>query len=803
MPQAEERKPNPYDLFNAALAKNQKWGPKGFSKRVAPEPQTLTAPEVQARLKEILHMTDQTVWARFDILETLWRSILQQHWPMPPKNKELLDECLKSVVSELCRTEDHYVGGRISNRLSLVLRMAGDNFLQQQADVVLNLCLSLTTDSSRDRRDRVALVDELINVWKNISQTKREVAAKSGKPQFILPTAEEFGMRLKALENDIIIDPTTRQPMDDRTKALAAIIDQFPIEESVVLAPALVATLATLGSNARPRMLGKAGTFLQLFRVALDDVKLDDKYFESIFSTNLKNFPEQHVDKLRQRMCKIWPSAEELLKQYEEWQPGEWGQNTLARDRSLPQTLNEYHKKLRHAYATDNTEGMVVLWSRFQQALRERLSLAEDLRDDPEHMDFWHFIWCAVGKPEQLQEAQELMRRMEIPLTLKTYTAMMHGWKMGKDYEKFTAMWKMLAESSIQLDTPIWTERVSGLIDLGRLQEGIGALGEMMSLWKRSLQEKDPVKQLSAVKPSIEVVNAAFDGLIRRSDKKAAFEVLEWAGREGIRPDLMTYNIMLRETVRVGQEEDVPRLLSQMREAGLEPDNATFTILLQQILGSVSQSPAEEQVPAVESIFDAMKQAKLQPNMEIYGKMMHAIAEDVNGSDKAIAVVEKHMQDNGITRLSPHIVLILLERLQRRLDARPKDITNLLVKYGFSDTQQGDQRLWEHVMSMYAEKGGLDRAFKVYTDLMGSGRPVTRLFCLRDMLKALIKEKRMKDADMVVNQTMKAMMDQKGRLDERRWRHHFFHLAHEHGLLTNKPLPHELQRVLQKYPITE
>lgn len=191
-----------------------------------------------------------------------------------------------------------------------------------------------------------------------------------------------------------------------------------------------------------------------------------------------------------------------------------------------------------------------------------------------------------------------------------------------------------------------------------------------------------------------------------------------------------------------------------------------------------------------------MKQAKLQPNMEIYGKMVHAISEDMNSSDKAIAVVEKHMRDNGITQLSPHIVLILLERLQRRLDTRPKEINDLLVKHGFKDTTQGDQRLWEHVMSMYAEKGALDRAFKVYTDLTESGRPVTRLFCLRDLLRALIKDGRMKDADMVVNQTMKAMKDQKGRLDERRWRHHFFHLAHEHGLLRNKALPPELQKVL-------
>jgi pentatricopeptide repeat protein len=353
----------------------------------------------------------------------------------------------------------------------------------------------------------------------------------------------------------------------------------------------------------------------------------------------------------------------------------------------------------------------------------------------------------------------------------------------------------MLLQSGMPLDKHIWTERISGLIETGKLQKGLETLAAMMKQW----EEAPTNARGHAVQPTIEVVNAAFKGIIRR-DRKAALEVLEWAGGHGIKPDVRTYNILIRESFQSEDgNDDVQGLLRSMKERGIAADEATFTIILEEVLGGLGPAPAAEQVSAVHMVMDDIKAAGLQPNAETYGKMLHAVASLPNGADEAIEAVQEHMRADGHAQISPHMALILLGRAQR---ANPHDsgpVRALLARHGFNSIRTGDQRLWEHVLSAYATAGDASRALALHDEMREAGRPATWQFCLRDLLTCLIEKGMLDEARRVVDGALADVVARAadGVVPARTWRHHFWHLASAHGLLDNTVVPPELRNVLE------
>ena len=138
---------------------------------------------------------------------------------------------------------------------------------------------------------------------------------------------------------------------------------------------------------------------------------------------------------------------------------------------------------------------------------------------EPKFLDFLGYLFGVPrNRPNGPQEVLDLMNKLGIRPSLKTYTAMMHGWKMCKDSRRIEALWHSLTQSGMKLDAFIWTERISALIETGKPQAGIEALASMMYLWKEAVKEG---KENRAVKPNTEVINAALKGLISQNAKSA------------------------------------------------------------------------------------------------------------------------------------------------------------------------------------------------------------------------------------------------------------------------------------------
>ncbi|PNY25008.1 Pentatricopeptide repeat-containing protein, mitochondrial [Tolypocladium capitatum] len=747
--------------------------------------------EVAAKMKELgeKRLEPRTQLRLFQA--DIWPHVKEMRGQMPKH----LYMSTTQFLTRACDTVAEKGQTGSSVQLSRMCGRIGKWDLDVRNELVLNLCHALVA-GRYPSAERNNIVEELVDMWKHISQLRRKSQAYHTGLQFVLPTTEE-------IFKDADVEAQRTSNMAPVTKALACIFVQFRLEQARELVPGLLATVAVLSDPrlARPGAQVKAAPLLNLVAAALQGGAADEAYVEGVLGGRMR-FPSSKLPELQSYVVGQWSHAVAMLANADSpWRhslAGSEGSNEASSS-----NLGTFHKQLRAAYRSRNTGAVVSIWQDLKVRLTQKPDLARQMREDPEFLDFWIFVWCAVRRPAKLQETLDLMREIRVQPTVKSYTCMMHGWKICKDVDKISALWDKLVESGTRLDAVIWTERISGLIEAGKPQTGIQALAEMMALWKQAVAKRGADGAAAiAVQPNIEVVNAAFKGLIRL-DLRAANEVLAWAGREGIEPNIRTYNILLRESFRGDTPDDVQSLLRAMKAQGVEPDAATFTIILEEVLGVLDNTSAAEQVHAVQQVFADIEAAGLRANLETYGKMLYAVASLANGgADEAVAAVQAHMRAAGFST-TPHMVTILIERALARDHPQPGAVQALLREHGLAHVAQGDQTLWERVMSAYAATGDISAAMAVFADLARAGRPVTSLPCLTDLLRALLAAERPEDARDVVRAVLRHKVGcaategvEVGR-DARYWRHHFWYMARENGLLNWAEVPLELQARLR------
>ncbi|KAF4449854.1 glutathione s-transferase [Fusarium austroafricanum] len=730
--------------------------------------------EIVARLNEIMSRTVHPT--------NRYRSFLSEVWPSIQGLEGQIPKPIYSSVMQLLGNECNYMfqNGIYRNSLDIAekFKALGDYSINIRNDLILNMCVR-TTQHKNGSIERTELRQEILGMWQHISQLKRH-SESNKNVRFALPSVTEVMKDTEYSKGDA---PTRAGTQTSR--ALASIFIQLPPPQSLEAIPPLLATLAIMsdGRFSGPEYKRQMAPLLFLVRAVLSKYKVKQADLDTIASKPSAISPERLVT-LKEYVVKQWPLATSMIAS--ESHP--WVKDSSqGKALEAQNNLNNFHQQLRAAYRSRNIGAIGSIWNAMIATLRDNPSLEAQLAHDREFLDFWVFVWCAVRRPPRVQETIDLMHSLEVEPTVRTYTSMMHGWKMCKDIGKIEALWSQLVKSGMRLDAVIWTERISALIELGQHQKGLQALAELVTNWQRAMKQG---KQEQAVQPSIEAVNAAFKSLLH-ADPKAAHELLAWAGRLGIAPNTRTYNILIRETIRIGHHEDVSELLQSMRKEDIEPDSATFTILLEAVIGRMEDASVEEQVAAIKAVFSDIEQAGLKPNLETYGKMLYALDGLPNCSDDVIAALQQHMRSNGFgSVLTPHMITILIERALRRNPPDINKIRSLLKENNLTKVSTGDQTLWERVMTAHAVGGDIREAMSIFDDLAKSGRPVTSLSCLKELIQALLENGEMESAKRVVEVVLKHKLHDKEikGANERYWRHHFWYLAQHNGLIDSQKL---------------
>ncbi|RGP63073.1 glutathione s-transferase [Fusarium sporotrichioides] len=641
-------------------------------------------------------------------------------------------------------------------------------------DLIMSMCCRIVQvkNSSKERSE---MRTELLNLWKHVSQLKRP--SEVGKMlQFALPAVTEVMKDTKYIKSDGSMSQGAQA-----TRALAAIFLQFPPPQAQEIVPALLATMA-IASDKRLAGISYKSALSPLFflvKSVLSEYSMTRADVEAALS-NPSAVPPARLAELKEYVAKQWPIAVGMVSDARRV-------TEFHHDPEAQRSLANFHRQLRTAYRGRDAGAVGSIWYAMTAKLQDSPVFKAELAEDPDFLDFWVFVWCAVRRPARVQETINLMKSLKLEPTIRTYTSMMHGWKMCKDIGKIEMLWDQLIKSGTKLDSVIWTERVSALIELGQHQKGLEALSELLDNWRQAVKKGT---QDQAVEPNIETVNAAFKGLLH-TDPKAAHELLGWAGKQGLEPNTRTYNILIRETIRMGHHEEINQLLRSMQTHGIEPDSATFTILLETVIGSMHDASAEEQVTAIKSVFSDIEQAGLKPNLETYGKMLYALDGLPNCSDDVVAALQQHMRGNGFgSRLTPHMITILIERALRHNPPDMNKVRSLLKENNLTTVSSGDQTLWERVTTAHAISGNIKEAMAIFDDLAASGRPVTSLPCLTELILALLEHGDKETAKRVVDIVVEYKLNNKDDKDanHRYWRHHFWYMAQHNGLVDGQKL---------------
>lgn len=406
-----------------------------------------------------------------------------------------------------------------------------------------------------------------------------------------------------------------------------------------------------------------------------------------------------------------------------------------------------------HAQVTDamkmgDVEMVETSWTQYWGRGPDDPARAEHLKKDG-LLVFNYFIlaFTALKRPQRAIDVWDAMISVGVEPTLKTWTTMMEGCRRAKNPVGLENVWKKLVASGIKLDTVVWTARIVGLIDCGEPEAGLHALSEMLKL-----------SQEGGVPMTVESVNAAVAGLIRLNAMSAARKVLSWASENGIEPDVITYNTLLRPMVYQGNAKGVSSLLKMMEAQNIEPNGATWTILLDGIIASTKDLSREEQSRSVQELLDDIEAAGAEVNMETCARMIHLLLRDGQYSSRhtegAVGAVFSHIRSKGL-KPTVHIYTMLVDHYFSRRPPAIEEVEGLL---GYRGLEYKDGRMdrvfWERLIKGYASAGHVDRAFELFTRA-GHVAAWMTLATLETLLRSLVREARMAEAQSVVDKVKK------------------------------------------------
>jgi pentatricopeptide repeat protein len=309
----------------------------------------------------------------------------------------------------------------------------------------------------------------------------------------------------------------------------------------------------------------------------------------------------------------------------------------------------------------------------------------------------------------------------------------------------------------------------------------------MAQIWKAN--EKKAKKDPAAVKPTIQPVNAALAGLLRVQmlSSGAAGGLLSWAAKQGIEPDIWTFNTLLRPLLKLGRDDEVQNMLAMMKKQNLEADVATFTILLEGALEDLGDQSPQQQVETVHTFLRNMREAGVTANMQLYAKMIFLLLQQGDRAEEPVKAVLAHIYGEGL-ELTSHIYTMLAEHYFTRSPPDAAAVTALIENRRLHENRDIDRVFWERVIFGYCQVNDVGRALRIFDKIERSGSKIT-FSTLYELLLVLGRSGEREAVVRVVDFARRA----KDLADEeavggkqglgRSWLHRFWHLAEQYGAL--------------------
>ncbi|KAK4180014.1 hypothetical protein QBC36DRAFT_307649 [Triangularia setosa] len=468
----------------------------------------------------------------------------------------------------------------------------------------------------------------------------------------------------------------------------------------------------------------------------------------------------------------------------------------------------DIHRRIGAALRRTDLKEVKAAWADFWGPQKKPdAAQIKAMTEDPTLFDYFIQAFMQLRQTDLTNHVWESMHRVQIQPTIKTWSALIEGCSRARAKAALNKVWDNLIVAGIKLDVHIWTSRVAGLFKSGDPEGGIRALVDMEKTW--ATRDKNP---LIAVQPSIEPVNAAVSGLFRLNRQKDVMTVLAWAAKQGINPDIHTFNILLRPLVLNGDIPGVRRLLSQMQDAGIEADASTFTILFEGTMKNYGDRSQEEQLAHVKRFITEMETCGIGANMMTYAKIIKLLVDQGEAGKDTLKAVYGHILQSGLEP-TPHIYTMLVEHYFSQDPPNSQAVTDLIINRRLHGPKANvDRVFWERVISGYCQVGEVEKAQEVFKKEFEGKTEVGMTFgMLHDYLEGLLRAGDMEGARRLVRKAREMKEDLvvvdgekdgkgmrleavrpgaaglrgQGRLvmEMRWWRHRFWFLAEREGVL--------------------
>lgn len=330
------------------------------------------------------------------------------------------------------------------------------------------------------------------------------------------------------------------------------------------------------------------------------------------------------------------------------------------------------------------------------------------------------FTYIELRLRDRAVDVWNFMIENSIQPTLTTWNSMLEGCKRARNSKSLETVWAKLRASGLQPNMVCWTTRISGLIASGHPEHAVLALDEMGRDWIQATKHKKVADLKSAgdidgyVKPTIETINAAISGLLLRANLSAyAYRILAWGDKFGIKPDIITFNTLLRALVRDGRTDAVKALLEQMQKQGIHADVATFTIILEEIFRTNARQTPEQQMEMVNSVFAEMEAAGVQANLHTYSKIIYSLlhSQAQCADMAAVKAVMRRMAAQGL-KPSTHLYTMLINHHFTKNPPDFESIRFILEQVKLSGVVM-DHIFWDRVIEGYARLGDTSSALNI------------------------------------------------------------------------------------------
>lgn len=589
---------------------------------------------------------------------------------------------------------------------------------------------------------------DLLNGGTMLSQTSNGASSGSSIDWGSLPTLSRKNMR----QPDRTVDMRLEQRLRASTPG-------FPMDRITALSAAAVATFdqftRRLSMASTDDVQNEAEPFLwymvsilynadiqpavHLYTRELEGAEIDDSTIQNAVD-RIRNFPLQAKIAYASKSLNPFNSTQlssisrELLEQY-------------------------FTSRLGKALEAANLQEVERLWKHAQQVYtqiseQERgsaLSLADTEEDASPgalpsrlYTMFLHTL-VGVGRPESATEVWNYMIQHGTKPNMAHWNAILQGCGKKKDADGLEAIWWRMIETGVQPDLQTWTTRVHGMALSGHLNKALALLEEMSEAWERAERENNSThgnrsssgRISSFPQPTTEVLNAAVTVFARRKRRDLIQRAFAWAHSQGIKPDHITFNALIRLALREQCLEEAMKLLQHMAKKGIQPDEATFAITLDALLRSayVQNMSPEQQGDMAISTLDSMEKQGLRTSGHVFATLIDRLLKTYNNV-RAAYMVLKYMRDHNIT-ISPPIYTSLMTYYFNQEEPDFAAVEALWSNIR-SSGDAVDHLFYDRMIEMYSRAGDTGSARRFLNRMSNEGKKPSYQ-ALMELLQALVK----------------------------------------------------------------